>query len=413
MMTRERAIKALGVPLFTLGFGCSGGAHQVLLIADNYPGLLDGIIPLCNSVDWSRMGQQSADVTLLYEWFKKPSASMLTDEQRFAINGMPLSTSALPVARSVATACPDILPAAEIYDAKTNPKGVRCTIGDHGANSIGRDPATGFGRNIVDNVGVQYGLGPLQSGKITVTQFLDLNEQIGGFDNDGMPTPQRAVADSQGVEAAYRTGRVLNAGLGLKDIPVLEMRNYSDLDKDAGHPKYGTYVTMARLERETGSRANYVVFLESHRNGPYSASRSGGDEMSRYGIKKMDEWLTAIAMDESPGTRREKTLRNKPGDLVDACYDKSGERIVEEQTFSGGRCNELYPTHAPPRMVAGGPLTSDVIKCQLRPVDERDYQVKFTTAEFTRLKTIFPEGVCDWSKKGVGQVPPAGIWQMF
>ncbi len=387
MMTREHAIKTLGVPLFTLGFGCSGGAHQVLLIADNYPGLLD--------------------------WFKKPAAAGLTDEQKFAISGMPLVTSALPVARSVATACPDVVPAAQIYDAKTNPKGVRCTIGDHSVNSIGRDPATGFGRNIVDNVGVQYGLGALNSGKIAVAQFLDLNEQIGGFDNDGAPTAKRAVADLQGVEAAYRTGRVLNAGLGLKDIPVLDLRNYSDLDKDAGHPKYGTYVTLARLERETGSRANYVVWLESHRNGPYSASRNGGDEMSRDGVKMMDEWLTAIAQDKAPGTHRDKTLRDKPADLVDACYDRDGHRIVEEQTVSGGRCNQIYPTHLPPRMVAGGPLTSDVIKCQLKPVDPGDYQVKFTPTEFARLKTIFPDGVCDWSKSGMAQVPPAGIWQSF
>jgi hypothetical protein len=64
-------------------------------------------------------------------------------------------------------------------------------------------------------------------------------------------------------------------------------------------------------------------------------------------------------------------------------------------------------------MVAGGPLTSDVIKCQLKPVDVADYQVKLTSAEFARLKTIFPQGVCDWSKKGMAQVPPAGPWQSF
>jgi hypothetical protein len=64
-------------------------------------------------------------------------------------------------------------------------------------------------------------------------------------------------------------------------------------------------------------------------------------------------------------------------------------------------------------MVAGGPLTSDVLKCQLKPVDKGDYEVKFTPAEFVRLKTIFPEGVCDWSKKGLAQVPPAGVWQSF
>jgi hypothetical protein len=56
-------------------------------------------------------------------------------------------------------------------------------------------------------------------------------------------------------------------------------------------------------------------------------------------------------------------------------------------------------------MVAGGPLTEDVVKCQLKPVDPADYSVKLTEAEWSRLKDIFPTGVCDWTKPGVGQQP--------
>jgi len=80
---------------------------------------------------------------------------------------------------------------------------------------------------------------------------------------------------------------------------------------------------------------------------------------------------------------------------------------------SGGRCNALYPTHLPPRMVAGGPLTSDVLKCALKPVSATNYKVALTSEEAARLKVVFPDGVCDWSKKGVGQVPPQGTWQVF
>ena len=53
------------------------------------------------------------------------------------------------------------------------------------ANIYGRDPKTGFALKPQDNVGLQYGLAALQSGAISVEEFLDLNEKIGGNDVDG------------------------------------------------------------------------------------------------------------------------------------------------------------------------------------------------------------------------------------
>ena len=48
MMVKERFIEGYGVPRYTIGWGCSGGSYQNHQIADNYPGLLDGIIPGCS-----------------------------------------------------------------------------------------------------------------------------------------------------------------------------------------------------------------------------------------------------------------------------------------------------------------------------------------------------------------------------
>jgi hypothetical protein len=53
--------------------------------------------------------------------------------------------------------------------------------------------------------------------------------------------------------------------------------------------------------------------------------------------------------------------------------------------------------------VAGGPLAADILKCQLKRVDRRDYPASMTDEEFKRFKAVFPEGVCDWTRKGVGQ----------
>ena len=44
MMVKERFIEAYGPPLFTIGWGSSGGSHQQFGIADNYPGLLDALV---------------------------------------------------------------------------------------------------------------------------------------------------------------------------------------------------------------------------------------------------------------------------------------------------------------------------------------------------------------------------------
>jgi hypothetical protein len=36
--------------------------------------------------------------------------------------------------------------------------------------------------------------------------------------------------------------------------------------------------------------------------------------------------------------------------------------------------------------------------------------VPFTSGQVARLRRIFPGGVCDWRKPGVGQVPLAATW---
>ena len=78
-----------------------------------------------------------------------------------------------------------MLPAAERYNPLTNPAGARCDVYDHAVNVFGRDPVTHFALRPLDNVGIQYGLAALKRGTLTVDQFLDLNEKVGGYDFDG------------------------------------------------------------------------------------------------------------------------------------------------------------------------------------------------------------------------------------
>jgi hypothetical protein len=55
--------------------------------------------------------------------------------------------------------------------------------------------------------------------------------------------------------------------------------------------------------------------------------------------------------------------------------------------------NSLHLTnYSFPRKVAGGPLSNSIIKCQLKPIDLRDYSVSFTQEELNRLHRIFRPG---------------------
>src|SRR5258705_7588235 len=57
-------------------------------------------------------------------------------------------------------------------------------------------------------------------------------------------------------------------------------------------------------------------------------------------------------------------------------------------------------------MGAGEPLTDDVLKCQLQPMDPTAYfPVLFSDAQWAQLQAAFPGGVCDYTKPGVNQQP--------
>jgi hypothetical protein len=62
------------------------------------------------------------------------------------------------------------------------------------------------------------------------------------------------------------------------------------------------------------------------------------------------------------------------------------------------------------------PETTDVLKCQLKPLVLADYTdagIAVTQAQVDRLKAAFPTGVCDYSKPGIGQRPPVGTYLDF
>jgi hypothetical protein len=406
MMVKERFIKAYGKPAFTFSRGGSGGSYQQNQITNNYPGLIDGIIPSLTFDDVQELTQMLTDSRLLLRYYNQVGAA-LTQEQERAIGGvaeLQNIPSSAPLAGRINTNeyCPPELAKSLLYDPATNRSGARCDIYDHNINMYGRDPATGFARRPIDNTGVQYGLAALNDGTITTTQFLDLNQKIGGYDNDGNVVATRSVADPLALRAAYQTGVITSGGGGLARVPIIDVRPYRDKLPDGdNHLKYHSFAYRERLRQANGTYANHIILV---------ASMKTSAQVDEYALEKMDEWLTNLQKDSSNDPVLSKVLRAKPADLVDSCWDDAGKRIIEPQTFSGGQCNTMYPTFPGPRMVAGGPLANNVLKCQLKPIDYKDYKVSFTDGEKGSLAKIFSTGVCDWSKPGVEQQAPTGTW---
>jgi Tannase-like family of unknown function (DUF6351) len=420
-MVKEHFIKTFGVPVHTIGSGASGGSMQQHLIAQNYPGLLDGIIPALSFPDITSIITPVVDCSLLRNAFTHAKESW-TDDQKAAVAGFAtwktcdthwIGAENFSPGWVTASNCPATIPKEAVYDRARNPSGVRCDLYDNEVNVYGRDRSTHFARRPLDNSGVQYGLTAFNAAKISAEQFVELNEKIGGFDADGTIVPSRSSADREALRLAYQDGLVNTGGGGLNSVPIIDVRAYMD-DSGDFHDSFRSFATRARLSAANGTAKNQVILMApaTELESALLDSKSPYRQITVKAVLQMDQWLDAISRDGSAASPSEKIVKNKPADLVDACWSGAGEKIAEPGTFeSTGRCAQLYPIHADPRIAAGAPLADDVLKCALKPLSVRDYGQRLSAAQTSRLRVVFPQGVCDWSRQGVGQQVTHATWR--
>lgn len=412
LMVKEHFIETVGIPEQTIGWGGSGGAIQQYLIAENYPGLLNGIIPGVSFPDATSILPGIADCRLMVDYFANDADVAWTQAERTAVSGFATWNTCLAWHASFANridpdeGCDPAIPPGRRYDAATNPDGLRCTVHDYMSAIFGTDPATGFARRALDNVGLQYGLNALLAGDISAEQFVDLNADIGGYDVDANIVAQRTVADVSAVQAAYATGRITSGAAGLAATPIIDFRIYLDPLGDI-HDRFRSFTMRQRLVDANGHAANQVIWA--------SPTPQLWSQSAYQALGVMDQWLTAAAADSSDRPFAEKVVGARPSEATDGCWLPDGTRIDEPAVYGGtGICDSLYPAYGDPRLAAGSPLANNVVKCSLKPLDPADYPgVAFTAGQWSRLEATFPNGVCDWTQPGAGQLPIEEVWRVY
>ncbi|AXQ30949.1 hypothetical protein D0B54_20695 [Solimonas sp. K1W22B-7] len=452
MLMKEHIIERYGPVRFMIGTNGSGAALQQYNLANSSPGILDGAMPTASFADILSTAMTVADCGLLQHYYATSSQGWSVPKQA-AVNGHNLlvGNQLNAICQSWVDAFLDLLnpetgcgpvPEADRYRGPDNPagpnlKGVRCTVQDANVNIFGRDPATGYANRPLDNTGVQYGLQALLDGAISAEEFLDVNRNIGGFNIDGKPVAERMRMNAQMARTAYLLGGVIGRG-ALHETPVLDHAPYLDLIPVANiHEAVRPFTIRARLAKYSGQIATQGLWR--------------GVVTQADGYPVMEQWLEALESQqpEYGGDHTAAVTAAKPGAAADRCtFGTIGGRLelpdaillplglaqlpllpqlgplhdlipefdvniplrvdlpefYNEDGSGLGVCSLALPVTRTPRMVAGMPMTDDIIRCQLRPVDAADYAGKLSEAQVADMRAIFPEGVCDFSKPAAEDV---------
>ena len=461
MMMKEKIIDGYGEVRYVIGNGCSGGSINQLTAASIYPGLLDGIQPTCTYPDSETTGIEVSDCALLVGFYNSPAWKdlMASENQtqtqinlkKAAINGHEDQTGChawfdtfvkvgrpnvfvdqqVTMARDATGDVAPVgnpqnncrLPASMIYDAATKPTGIRCTVPDF-APSIwgtvnekipGTDTVVTHARTTADNVGVQYGLKAFLSGAINAEEFVTLNEKIGGVDFDQNATTTRTQADPKALEIAYRAG-IVSDGAHLAKVPIMDLRGYDDARKALApgvntlgiHHEWRSFALRARLDAANGNHSNHIMW----RFQPALVAVTSPDAQTRaltlQSFLMLDQWLGSMKSDTKSTDLVARIVANKPSGAFDFCNMPTTDPTVTVKVTDMALCSTvpMLTPHTSPRQVAGGPAAENILKCQLKPINVADYNpMVLSEAQVNRLKAVFPDGVCDFSKPGVGQQP--------
>ncbi|MFO7553321.1 MAG: DUF6351 family protein [Haliea sp.] len=465
IMVKSRFVSAYGLPDYTVGVGGSGGGIQQYVYGQNHPGLIDAGVAQYAYPDMVTQTIHIGDCELLERWMDfqvqaDPNSKWADWNNRSWLIGLNGSND-IPNDVVSFGLTPWLAPGSDECTAAwrgLSPLALNPHFGEapgitaeqqaeiewtHFAdlvNIYGRAD-DGFARATWDNVGVQYGLQALRDGNITAAEFLDLNWNIGSWKNepemvqegcpflldqcfaldmnrslypeqidpwswrnantpgsDTSPAP-RKQADPGAITAAFDSGMV---NQGAVEIPLIDTRHYLEEELDM-HNSHQSFAARQRLLNHDGDASNQVIWF-TDRN-PEGAHHD--NTMAAFAA--IDKWMDNIRANP------ERTVgENRPAEATDRCFDSSGALIASgDNVWDGildenvpGACSQRFPVYSTSRIVAGAPITGDVFKCALQPVNEAIDKGLYgdwmpSAQQRATLDAIFPDGVCDYSEPGI------------
>lgn len=460
LMVKEHFIKRFGEPLYTVAVGGSGGAIQQYVYEQNHPDLLDGGVPQYAYPDMVTQTIHVGDCELLEHymdvtdrdnprWQETENRRLLvglnatdavpdplTDAKReLGYASAPGSTECIPGWRGLTPLSmnPEYgrVPEQEKMQPPELMQEVEWTHYDDLRNIYGLDES-GRPRVPWDNVGVQYGLEAMQDGVITPEEFLRVNALVGGWKHpsdmvqegfpflgelspetfdpwsrrnmnlspDGQTPAPRTEGDVRAIRNLHDSGMVFHGEL---TMPVIEWRHYLEHQLDM-HNTHQSFAIRQRIREQTGGDSgHHVVWFTDARPEP-------AHDQTMEALAVLHDWLMNIRDNPDAGL-----AETRPDAAADSCFATDGsllarggdvwDGILDERP--AGACTQRFPIYSTSRIEAGGPITGDVFKCALKPVDQalRDGTYgdwRPDAGQVERLREIFPRGVCEYSLPGPG-----------
>jgi len=477
LMVKEHFTKRFGVPDYTVAIGGSGGGIQQYVFAQNHPGLLDAGVSQYSYPDMVTQIIHVGDCELLEHYMDvtdRHNPKWRLTENRSLLVGLnaeedypdPLADAKQMLGYSTAPGSSECLPAwrgltplvmnPHYGEARNQqhmqPPGIMDSVEwshfDDLRNIYGTTD-DGKLRPMFDNLGVQYGLRAFVDGEITAEEFLDLNEQVGGWKDpsemhqEGFPylgsvedvqegriafdpwsranmnlstgegPAPRTTGDMVAFNAAYSSGMVYDGQL---DIPVIDWRHYLEEVLDM-HNTHQSFSGRQRIRNKMGHSDNQIIWFTDAR--PTLPAGKPGDrprpqddfDQTWMALDVLHEWLMNIKANPEASI-----AENKPQEAVDSCFDREGKLLHSgEEVWNGiiddqplGACADLFPTYSTSRMEAGGPIEGSIFKCSLKPLSTALNDGTYgswspSPAQIARLEAIHPDGVCDYSQPDQGR----------
>ena len=458
VMVKEQFISRYGHPRFTFAAGASGGAIQQYVFAQDFPGLLDGLVTFEPYPDMITQINPVGDCELLEFYFDQsntyynngaqdPFWNSWTNRQLIegmaGINGFqsayapPGGSIPWSPAQMGSDACieawlgatPEVLnPWWPVINpdnlAASQMAGTYWDYFDDLKGIFGVNPANGFAYNTYDNVGVQYGLLSLTRGEITPTEFLNINAGVGGWQKSWEMSPpgepfQSAsffdvwsylnandVASPGFTGIAPRTVGDLSAlqaayrsglvFLGAVNLPIIDIMQYLEPELNM-HASRENFAIRKRLIEARGNADNQIIWSIPNIPGVPSPA------------------IVSLLPNALDIETRWLLTHKRPKDAMDACYTQGGTLIAQGPNVwngqmngamdgnpsddpSPGPCTQQFPIYSSSRLLAGDALSERTFKCALKPVSVALTDGTYGSVTFTSAQVTF-----------LGQIFPTGV----